>query len=551
LALCAALTLTSAGLAARLPEAKSTRGATVASLGVVLPKGAGPVLQNIAALLARQVQRRSGAKVELGGAAALRVELAIEPGIGREGFKISDGPDAILRIAGNDPRGVLYGVGKFLHTSRYSEGGFTPGAWRGASVPQKAVRGIYLATHMGNFYDAAPVAEVRQYVQELGLWGFNSLMVWYDMRIFAGFHDPKAIAFRERLGQILQAARDLGMGTAIVVIANEGDRLTPPAIRAKPGAERGDNSDTYLCVNAAGGLDYLRKVMSAEFAWVRAFEPEYLALWGHDPGGCGCARCAPGGVWGSNGYLQCAQAVALLGKQELPGAKIILSTWLFDPKEWEGLHAKFRDKPDWCDLLMSDGIRAGGLPSVDFPEISMSGNYPWGGFGSNAMPATLRARWDRYKRQVEGGWPYSEGIFEDLNKICFSQWYWGDRPAADVIREYAAFEFSPAVADDVVKVVQILERNTTSINASTREAFALVRQIDAKLPVQARQTWRWRILYLRAQINQEMLERNPGKGLDSRGARLDSKVLQQAFRELTKIYHAENALEYMKPPVIQ
>jgi hypothetical protein len=123
-----ALTLTTAGLAARLPEAKGTQGATVASLSVVLPKGAGPVLQNIAALLARQVQQRSSAKVELGGAAALRVELAIEPGIGREGFKISDGPDATLRITGNDPRGVLYGVGKFLHTSRYSEAGFTPGA---------------------------------------------------------------------------------------------------------------------------------------------------------------------------------------------------------------------------------------------------------------------------------------------------------------------------------------------------------------------------------------------------------------------------------------
>ncbi len=347
------------------------------------------------------------------------------------------------------------------------------------------------------------------------------------------------------------------MGTAIVVVANEGDRLTPPALRAKPGAQRGDSSDTYVCPNAPGGLQYLSKTMGTEFAWAKPFEPEYLVLWGYDAGGCGCAKCAPGGVWGCNGYLKCAEAVALLGKKQLPGAKIILSTWLFDEKDWQGLREKFRNKPDWCALLMSDGRwcrvlpSIDGLPSVDFPEISMQGNWPWGGFGANLMPERLRAQWDHYKKQVEGGWPYSEGIFEDLNKVCCSQCYWGDQPAAEVIREYAGFEFSPAVADDVVKVVKILENNTASIDESTRGATDLVRQIDAKLPVQTRRSWRWRIVYLRAQINQEMLQLNKGKGLDSHGARLEGEVLKQAFRELTKIYHAENADPCMKPPVIR
>ena len=543
---CAVLTLTSAALAAKLPEAKDSQPATVESVNVVLPKDARPVLRNIAALFARQVQQRCGARVELDRAAALRVELSIKPGIGAEGFRITDGPPATIRIVGNDERGVLYGVGKFLHTSQYQRAGFTPGVWRGHSVPQKPIRGIYFATHFDNFYDAAPIAKVCEYAQELGLWGFNSLGIWYDMHDFAGFDDPKAVADRRRIGRILQSARDIGVGTTILVIANEGDQLTSPALREH--SQHDDYGKRYICPNAPGGMDCLTKVMTAEFAWAEAFQPEYLILWPHDPGGCECAQCAP---WGANGYLKCAQALALLGKKQLPGVKIILSTWWFNEKEWHGLEEKFRNKPDWCDVLMSDGRLIGGLPSVEFPEISMYGNDPWGGFGANIMIARLWTLWNQRKERVERGWPYSEGIYEDMNKICCSQLYWQDRPVAETIKEYAAFEFSPAVADDVATVVKILEKNTFSIDESARQAFVRVRQIDAKLPVRTRQSWRWRILYLRAQLGKEMLERNKGKRFQYEGARLDSEVFKQAFSELKKIYHGENAAACVKPPVIK
>ena len=111
--------------------------APVASVRVVLPKDAAPVLQNIAALFARQVQQRCAAKVATTGEAPLQVELAVQPGIGTEGFTISDVKPGVICIAGNDLRGVLYGVGKFLHTSRYDQGGFTPGAGAGLRCPRR------------------------------------------------------------------------------------------------------------------------------------------------------------------------------------------------------------------------------------------------------------------------------------------------------------------------------------------------------------------------------------------------------------------------------
>ena len=47
----------------------------------------------------------------------------------------------------------------------------------------------------------------------------------------------------------------------------------------------------------------------------------------------------------------------------------------------------------------------------------------------------------------------------DLTKAVIGQLYWNDRPAAETVREYAAFEYSPVVAGDVAQVIATLEQN--------------------------------------------------------------------------------------------
>ena len=120
----------------------------------------------------------------------------------------------------------------------------------------------------------------------------------------------------------------------------------------------------------------------------------------------------------------------------------------------------------------------------------------------------------------------------------------GPGPAGESVREYAAFEYSPDVADDVVKVVEALEKNhlRDKIGRSAEETFDRVNRIDAKLTPQARSAWRWRIVYLRALIDRELL-RTHGK--------LEGKALQEAFCELTAIYRAEHAHSMpIRPPQI-
>ena len=97
----------------------------------------------------------------------------------------------------------------------------------------------------------------------------------------------------------------------------------------------------------------------------------------------------------------------------------------------------------------------GQLPLLNFPEISMWGQNPWGGYGANPLPGRLQRLWNQTQHKLAGGFPYSEGIYEDINKVICSQLYWdGYRPTLDAVKDYIAFEFSPDVVDTVAQAIQ-------------------------------------------------------------------------------------------------
>jgi hypothetical protein len=70
--------------------AATTQGEAAKSVRLVLPEQRDSVVENIACVFVRQVESRCAAKVVREGDAPFAVELAIEPGIGEEGFKITD-----------------------------------------------------------------------------------------------------------------------------------------------------------------------------------------------------------------------------------------------------------------------------------------------------------------------------------------------------------------------------------------------------------------------------------------------------------------------------
>ncbi len=505
------------------------------------------------------------------------VELNIQPDIGAEGFRIEDAADGKVRITGNDENGLLYGAGKLMRDP----------AWRGTSAPEKRIRAIYFATHFHNFYHDAPVEKVCQYVEELALWGCNTLMVWFDMHHYTGCNDPAAQAMIARLRAILQTAQGVGMRPALATLANEAFASSPLALRSDfRWKENGYHSDigaygVEICPNKPGGLELIcqyRQQMLDAFAGLNI---GYYSMGAYDQGGCTCPQCKP---WGSNGYLRTAEAVARLVRRNLPDAKTVLVTWHFDRHiagEWEGLSRAFAGgKPDWLDYLLADdhgdfpqyplkhGV-PGGLPVISFPEISMEKMWPWGAFGANPRLTHWQHYWDGVGSRLAGSLPYSEGIYEDINKVLQLQRGWdGKRSMRDIAREYAAAEFSPAVADDVVDAMLAMEeamdhsidhraiyevlygggwegfpRAMPPIYAqppvvTPQQALQTLRRVNEQLPVEKRTAWRWRILLLRALLDDE-LSRSQGQ---------PTAQSDVCFDELTAIYHADHAEPLVCPP---
>ncbi|MEN6372510.1 MAG: hypothetical protein ABFD64_10920 [Armatimonadota bacterium] len=528
----------------------------VKTIHIHLPNETSRITDNVAAILARRIEERSGVWVVNDSTGDFQVYLEVEQGVGPEGYTISDVPDGGIRITGNDERGLLYGVGKFLRTSQYCEGGFGPGKWRGSSKPDCPVRGIYFAVHFNNFYEAASDAEVERYLEDLALWGLNAVACHFPPQQFDGLDDPGAKHNIERIRSIFLAAKRIGLQVGLLETINIGFKSAPKQIYYTPFPDdlgRRGNLGTLLCPGNPEGRDYLLRQWGGLMDEFRDIELDFFESWPYDEGGCGCEKCWP---WGEKGFLSISKEVADLFRSKYPSGRVILSTWMYDTPdagEWDGLSKYMAEDGGWIDYIMADAHEdfprypldnavPGDRPLLNFPEISMWGILPWGGYGANPLPDRFQRLWNQAAHKLSGGFPYSEGISEDINKVLCFQFYWEKkRPAEDILKEYILFEASPNAADAVLEAVRILEANhhRDKIGESAVQACELMENVDKMLTVQARRAWRWRILFLRAQIDRE-LYRNGG---EHRGP-----VLAKAFNELAEIYHAQNAFDVVRPP---
>ena len=511
-------------------------------------------------LLERHVRERCGVPVVAD--ASGDVVLALDDALAPESFRIGGDASGPVRIAGGDGMGLIHGVGKWLRTSAFVPGEVSPSSWRGVSVPENPVRAVYFATHFHNWYHVAPAGDVARYVEELALSGCNCLSVWFDMHHYSGMDDPAAVEMVARLRSMLEAANGVGMGASLTLLANEGFTTTPDELKATNAVQNGYHGapggfyGTEICPSRPGGMELILRNRDAVLDAFAGIAFDYVWIWPYDQGGCTCADCVP---WGANGFVRTARPVAESIRRHFPNAKVILSTWYFDrfvAGEWRAFHEWVDDtSPDWFDMLLVDGYRAfpeyplrhgvpGGFPVVGFPEISMEGNGPWGGYGANPRPCHWAEYWRQARHLQTGNFPYSEGIYEDINKFLMLQLNWSpDREVDDILREYARGWFGPDTVDDFVVACRMMENDEGTAFAADRKSFRnagglpdaekceeLVARMDGRLPEAARQSWRWRLVRLRARIDAELRR----TGLRFSGA------LDEAFAELSSLYCADS-----------
>ena len=542
-----------------------------------------------------RIARRCGATTTL-REANFTINVSVDPSIGTDGFRISSDENG-AKLAGSSPRAVLYGLGKFLHTSGYTAQGFHPSRWQGTSVPTSPFRGMQLDTHWCNFYHTAPEHELREYVEDLALWGINYMEVVFPFIDFHDWDDPEVTRITGQIKTIHDAARALGIKVGMEVVPNQDFVQQNVDVQAelcpgRPGGTAGHN----ICPNKPGALEYiLTHTYGRVFQHLKNNDVtlDFLCFWPYDEGGCACEKCAP---WGANGYPKASKAVYEAIKAEVPGAEVILSTWCFDVmvgpdgkrvdtnEEWEGLTKALEQDSSWIDYILCDahgdfpryplehGVPAG-LPMINYPEISMYRLTPWGGFGANPLPDHFQRLWHQVKDVVKGGMAYSEGIFNDINKVVVSRFYWNTNTTADeTLREYIGYEYSPEVYEQVRQAIRDIEDNHGIRMADrdmekTERACDLLAAAEAKLDARTKKCWRWRILVIRAQLDllrytravehPELLDDQsiqyasvrPLKGCD------EAKTL---LTELTQIFHSNLDFNpvthphyaYVRPPLL-
>lgn len=499
-----------------------------------------------------------------------------------EGFRIEKKGRQIELSAG-DGRGMIYGVGRLLRGIPQT-GPLEYFGEIGPSAPVMKTRGIYFATHFGNYHNVAPMKETKRYIEDMALFGYNILMVWFDMHHYTGIDDPNAEAMIERLRTVLAEARAVGMDGGLGVLANEAYSTSPRELRAVPFPS---HYKVEICPSHPEGMKKIledRAVVLDRFADV----VQYAWIWPYDQGGCKCEKCSP---WGSNGFMKCSEQVARLIRKKILGVKIIVSTWEFgyyfpDDIEWKGFYEQLSQNPDWLDIVLVEhhgnypafvlkNGRPGGFPVVNFPEVSMNNMTPWGGFGANTQIVRLEKVWKSARGLLDGGFPYSEGIYEDLNKFLCAQFYWAPTRTADsIVREYVRGYFSREKENAIVEAIDGLDRQmghnvdwgqfaiasdalkhganfsdlpvVYHLNMAKSEKmdrpFEILESVRASLPESVQKSWRWRLIYCRAGLDAE-LYRSGGK---------PTAKTEKYFKEIGELYFDEHVsaetIRYLRAP---
>ena len=531
-------------------------------------------------LLLRRIKERVPVEISEEGT---QIELCIDASIdAAESYRIVKDGDT-WRVQGACSLGLFFGIGKLLHSAKWSKGEFHPTPTDGVITPACSFRAMYFSVHFYNWYYMASAKELESYVEDMLLWGYNTILGILPVVNIVHWGDAAHTESAEKERRIFSIAKKYGMRVGMLICVNQTIQSRPESLinDASFNLLMRGNFGQNVCMSKPGALEHMRNVWEHELDMFDGIGLNYLVTWPYDEGGCGCVGCRP---WGANKYLDTVIELRKVAIARFPNTKFVVSTWAFDDPddegEYAGLYRRLRTDLTWVDYLMIDShgdYPAYALehemikPIVNFPEISMWGLIPWGGFGANPLPCRFQRIWDSSKHLLSGGLPYSEGLYEDLTKIQCIGYYWNPNATwQEILSEYIRFEYSPSVVDEVLEMLAAIEQNHVHIGNGEKpeldialRAAELARTVDARLDPKARTSWRWRILYIRAILDEKRYSAFPTAypndpkrvkrfSLFSGDLLIHDSEAQQMFAELQALYHSlppNGANHFTLPPL--
>ncbi len=485
-------------------------------------------------------------------------------------YRIEKNPDSIF-VFGNSAVAFNAAVGKLIR------GGIDDAVSTSRHFDQE-VRAIYFANHFHNYYHCAPMNEILEYIESLALWGQSCVWLWFDMHHFYGIETLEAEEMIGRMKKIFAKARSLGMKTALTKLANEYYEGAPQEVLAENSTQSGLYSsrmcgffNTEICPSNQEGKKLIIKALEDLLNAFSDVGVDYITLWPYDQGGCSCEKCYP---WGGKGFYDLSKELAAIIKNKYPDTKVGISTWFFDrfianKCEYESFFGHFKNEDVWFDYVISNENHSSlelvksQVPVISFPEISMAVT-PWGGYGAAPVPMKIASELDYFATYCNGCMVYSEGIFEDVNKIiCLEKCRDKNCDVKEIVREYCSSLVGAEFADELTDLVFELEKtlpravvNSKGENMEypsgqpkelhtflienkdlVKEVYGRFVALNEKLPECAKKDWRYEILYLRAIGDYELCM----------GGGIPNDATDKIYTRLVEIFHAEKAGYFVSP----
>ena len=477
---------------------------------------------------------------------AFQVRYALDPDVKGEDAVVTV-KDGTAEIRAGRLRGLVAGTGNLLKSFGYRETSFAATDGSYDFRPAKSLRMAYFARHFLNWYMEAPADELCRYIDDLALDGINSFSYQFAMPLAYVPHVAEGrIEEFERISyRMSERVAELDCDFCASGGNNQMPLDTPEKFRGVPNSDpKRGNLGFNACPAIPGALEAMMANRVKSLGTIEGVRVGFFNYWSFDEGGCECETCKP---WGGKGMLGLIEKFHAVNRKAHPEAKALVSTWVFHDDDFEGLW-KYIETHDWIDYVICDSHTefptyplkhpiCGRTKIITFPEISMYGRKPWGGYGATVLPDRMERLFRQADPVSDGFMYYSEGSYEDLNKALEVGLYVNPKTHADdILAQYARYHFAGTDPKDLVTLAHLLERNHDVFHledAPTAEAKALVGKMDREILPRLRKSWRWRLVYLRAMIDRGIFETKDRQ----------AKCLHPYFDELVEMYHAKVQLQ--------
>lgn len=477
---------------------------------VVIPADQSPLEKQAVRVLIEEVEKRTqirwqttakepdtGAAIYVGKQASLAdFSIPMPRGLDTtpEGFRLlaeRDGNREQLIVAGNDDRGVLFGVGRLLREMRMKPQQITaPDDLNVKAAPQYPIRGHQLGYRpKTNSYDAWTVPMWDQYIRELAIFGNNAVELIPPRSDDAPTSPHFPLPQMEMMVEMSRICDEYDMDVWIWYPAMDKDYSDPKTV---------------------------------EFAlreWEAVFEklPRVDAIF------------VPGG---DPGHTHPTHLMALLEKQTAvlkkhhPNAQMWMSPQSFNAEWMQVFYDIMKQEPDWLTgLVYGPQVRVT-LPELRaaiperypirrYPDITHVTHcqYPvhnWdvafavtlGREVVNPRPHAMRDIFRIWEKESAGFITYSEGCNDDVNKMIWSVLGWdSDTPIAEILRQYGRFFFGPDWDDDIAQGLYALESNWNGpllTNEGVYTTLAQFQQLEQLASKEQLANWRFQQLLYRA-----------------------------------------------------